>query len=108
MTASPITQATREAARAMRLAVKAQTMLVEAQTVMTLRTLGMFGLWPMGAQETSRMFTEKLEAMQEAQVAVMRAAMKGADPTAMAEAALRPVRRRTKANAERLTRRAED
>lgn len=103
MTASPM----KDAARAMRLALRAQTMMAEAQTVMTLRMMGMFGLWPMGAGEPGRMVTEKIEALQEAQLALFRAAMKGADPTAMAEAALRPVRRRTRANAERLTRRAE-
>ncbi|NPD15970.1 antifreeze protein [Xinfangfangia sp. D13-10-4-6] len=88
----------------MRLGLRSSVMLAEAQAVIAMRMAGMMGIWPVSPDENARMISEKLAALQEAHVAVMTAAMKGASPTAMAEAALRPVRRRTKANAARLAR----
>ncbi|MCL4065285.1 hypothetical protein M3484_01680 [Pseudomonas sp. GX19020] len=92
------------AAQMMRLGLRSSVMMAEAQAVIAMRMAGMMGMWPVSPGENARMVSEKLAALQEAQIAVMKAAMKGASPATMAEAALRPVRRRTKANAERLAR----
>ena len=92
-------------AQMMRLGLRSSVMMAEAQAVIAMRMFGMMGMWPVSPGENARMISEKLAAVQEAQMAVMKAAMKGASPTTMAEAALRPVRKRTKANAERLARR---
>ncbi len=83
----------------MRLGLKSSVMMAEAQAVIAMRMFGMMGMWPVSPGENARMVSEKIAAVQEAQMAVMKAAMNGASP-----AALRPVRRRTKANAERLAR----
>ena len=88
----------------MRLGLKSSVMMAEAQAVIAMRMFGMMGMWPVSPGENARMVSEKIAAVQEAQMAVMKAAMNGASPAAMAEAALRPVRRRTRANAERLAR----
>lgn len=94
------------AAEIMRLTVRSSVMLSEAQMVMSLRLMGMAGLWPVAKAETSRMVTEKLDAMQEANMAAFRAICRGAGPVDVAEAVLRPVRKRTRANAARLSKRA--
>ncbi len=98
MTATPIPTP----AEILRLSVGTSAMLAEAQTVIALRLLGMVGLWPRLANEEMRMVSEKLAAAVEAQSAVLGAALGGASPVAMAEAALHPVRRRTQANVARL------
>ncbi|WP_232831315.1 antifreeze protein [Pseudogemmobacter bohemicus] len=91
-------------AQMMRLGLRSTAMMAEAQAVIAMRMAGMMGMWPVSPGENARMVSEKIAALQEAQVAVMKAVMKGASPATMAEAALRPVRRRTKANAGRLAR----
>lgn len=94
------------AAQMMQLGLRSSVMLAEAQAVMAMRLFGMFGLWPVAPQENSRMVTEKIAAMHESQAAAFRAVMKGASAAGVAEAALRPVRRRTRANAGRLAKRS--
>lgn len=79
-------------------------MMVEAQTVIGLRMLGMAGLWPMGAGEHLRMVAEKASAAQDSSAAVARALFFGGTPGDIALAAVQPVRRRTRANLRRLTR----
>jgi hypothetical protein len=81
-------------------------MLLEAQTVIALRMMGMAGVLPARPGETTRMVTEKVAAAQDAGVAMARAAMAGASPAAITSAGLKPVRRRTRANVARLTRRS--
>lgn len=88
----------------MRLVFDTTAMLAEAQAVIALRTLGMAGLLPRRDGEEQRMVSEKLAAMAESQAALLGAALGGASPVAMAEAALHPVRRRTRANVARLSR----
>lgn len=78
-------------------------MLAEAQTVIALRLLGMAGIMPSSQDEPVRMVTEKLEAAQEAGMAVVRAYGQGARGAAVVMAGLRPVRRRTRANVKRLS-----
>lgn len=75
----------------------------ESQTVIALRTAGMLGLVHQDANEPQRMVMEKADAAGEAMAAALRAASRGARADQVMKAALRPYRRRTKANAKRLT-----
>jgi len=77
--------------------------LAEAQTVIALRLLGMAGALPSARDEPFRMVMEKIEAAQEAGLAVARAQARGDGTAAIVMAGLRPVRRRTKSNVRRLT-----
>lgn len=74
----------------------------EAQTVIALRLAGFAGAWPMHPSEAVRMVSEKVEAGHDSVRAAMVAGLSGRDPAAIAMAAIRPVRRRTRANARRL------
>jgi len=78
----------------------------EAQMVIGMRMLGMAGMWPVTKAENNRMFSEKNDALREALAAQAAAMMIGATPLAIATAGLKPYRRRTRANARRLARRA--
>lgn len=78
-------------------------MMAEAQAVIGMRLFGMMGLWPVSSEENSRMISEKFAAIQEGQAAAVKAALQGGDATKVMEAAMRPVRRRTKANVKRLS-----
>ncbi len=91
-------------AQMMQLGLRSSVMMAEAQAVIAMRMFGMMGIWPVSPGENARMISEKIAAAQEAQLAVMQATMRGASPATIAEAALRPVRKRTKANAARLAR----
>ncbi len=79
-------------------------MLAEAQTVIALRMSGMAGLWTLAPGETTRMVSEKQQAFSESMLAVTAAAMGGQSPEAILNAAVRPLGRRTRANAKRLGR----
>jgi hypothetical protein len=79
------------------------TMMTEAQMVIAMRMLGMAGLWRVTPTESARMITEKLAAAQESATAATRAALRGKSPAVVADHALKPIRRRTGANAKRLT-----
>ena len=90
----------------MRPAIEASKMMVEAQQVIALRMAGMAGIWSMGPHENQRMIDEKVEAMTESAKAVIAAGMVGKSAGAVAMAGIRPLRRRTKANASRLSKKA--
>jgi hypothetical protein len=81
-------------------------MATEASLVIALRMWGMAWAWKMAPGEKARMVTEKVAAAQASSLAMAKAAMSGATPAEVASAGLRPVRRRTKANAARLSRAA--
>ena len=87
------------------LKLMAQTgqVMAEAQTVITLRMMGMAGLWPVSKHEKSRMVTEKTAAVMASSRAAGRALAAGKMPAEVALAALKPVRARTKRNVTRLT-----
>lgn len=89
-----------------RASLEAGRIAAEAQVVMGLRLAGMAGFWPMGQAETGRMVLEKLEAGALSAGAMLRAGMAGDSLPEIALAAMKPVRRRTRANARRLTRKA--
>ena len=75
----------------------------ESHMIIAMRTAGMLGVVKQDADEPQRMVMEKADAATEAMGAAMRAAARGARADQVLAAALRPYRRRTKANARRLT-----
>lgn len=74
------------------------------QTVMTLRTLGMFGVWPVSDDENERMWTEKPAAFTDAYWSAVSAMARHASPDEVMRAAMKPVAKVASANAKRLTR----
>jgi hypothetical protein len=92
-------------AQMMTLSLRLGFMLAEAQMVMAMRMMGMAGLWRVPPSENARMVSEKLVAAQQSATAATRAAMQGKPPAAIADQALKPIRRRTSANVKRLARR---
>lgn len=75
----------------------------ESQMVIAMRTAGMLGLVEQDSGETGRMVGEKADAASEAIHAALRAAGRGQRADQIMAAALRPYRRRTKANVKRLS-----
>ncbi|HEY6919700.1 MAG TPA: antifreeze protein [Tabrizicola sp.] len=84
------------------LSMKTGMMLVEAQMVIGMRMMGMAGLWRVTPSENARMSSEKVSAATEVAKATSRALMSGKSPSFVAEAALKPIARRTKSNVKRL------
>lgn len=80
------------------------SMMAEAQTVIALRTMGMMGVLPASPRENHTMLAEKGPAFVESALAAGAAAMAGKSPDQIAQAAIRPIARRTGANVRRLTR----
>jgi hypothetical protein len=87
----------------LRVLLQAAQIMAESQTVIALRLSGLAGFWPMGGAEAARMVTEKLTAGNHAAQAALRAGLAGGSLPVIALAAMQPVRRRTRANARRLT-----
>ena len=81
-------------------------MVWESQMVIALRTAGMMGILRQDAEEPQRMVIEKANAATEAMHAALRAAGRGERADKVMAAALRPYRRRTKANVKRLSRKS--
>ena len=71
-------------------------LMVETASVMTMRMMGMAGLWSVTKSENDRMVSEKSSAM---------ATMRGKRPDEVMNAAVKPLRRKTRANARRLGKR---
>ncbi|MEM7753308.1 MAG: antifreeze protein [Pseudomonadota bacterium] len=86
------------------LSVRTAQMLAEAQTVVAFRVMGMAGGWPVSPSENARMVLEKGPAFIQAYGDAATAAMKGKRLDEIAEAALKPIGRRTRSNAKRLSR----
>ncbi|MBC7477710.1 MAG: hypothetical protein H7317_06400 [Pseudorhodobacter sp.] len=89
--------------QAVRLMTESTLMMMEAQRVIAMRLGGMSGTWKVGADEDSRMVTEKHQAAVASGQAMMLAAAKGGSVATVALAGLKPVRARTRANNSRLT-----
>ena len=89
-----------------RIVLQASQILTESHTVIALRLSGMAGLWPMAEVENQRMISEKLTAATQATHAAIRTGASGGSLSDIAMAAMKPVGRRTKANAKRLTKAA--
>ena len=79
-------------------------LMIEAQTVITLRMMGMAGFWGRSHDEDHRMIAEKQAAFAKAGIAMWSAALQGRTGDKVANAGLRPLRRATKSNVTRLTR----
>ena len=79
------------------------TFAAEAQTVITLRTMGMLGLWNTGTGENQRMVSEKTEAFAQSARAAAGAIAKGQRPGQVAMAGMKALQRKTKSNVARLT-----
>ncbi|RYH01702.1 antifreeze protein [Salipiger sp. IMCC34102] len=80
-------------------------MLTEAQMVIAMRMMGMGGLWSVTKSENARMVSEKAEALTRSAQAAGLAAMSGQRPDQIMQAAVKPLRAKTRANAHRLGRR---
>ena len=88
----------------MSVGVQTAQMMAEAQMVMTMRLLGMAGFWAVPPSENFRMITEKPDAFVRSAFAASTAAMEGKRPDQVAQAAIKPLRRKTRANSKRLRR----
>ncbi|MCF8512352.1 MAG: hypothetical protein K9G43_12960 [Rhodobacteraceae bacterium] len=88
--------------------IAAGQIMAESQLVIALRVAGMAGILPMAEGETQRMLSEKLAAGKEAGQAALRAGWAGGSLPTIVMAAMKPVGRRTRANARRLSRNVGD
>jgi len=88
-----------------KLGLEMMHLAAETQTVMTMRLLGMSGLWNVKPSENTRMVAEKPEAFAQSATAAMTSAMKGERPDQVMAAAVAPLRKKTKSNAARLAKR---
>ena len=89
-----------------RLQMRTAQMMAEAQTVIWARMMGMAGLLPARADETTRMVTEKQAAFARSGLAVAGALIGGKTAAQAYGLGLTPIGRATRANARRLTRRS--
>lgn len=89
-------------AQMMALSLRNSRMMSEAGMIVSMRMLGMAGMWRVNPAENARMVEEKLAAMTDGAMAASRAMLRGAKPMAVADAAMRPVRKTTAANVKRL------
>lgn len=87
------------------LGLRTTQMLAEAQSVITLRTLGAFGLWPMAASEARRMWMEKPGAFIESAGRATTAMVELKRPDQIMDAAIIPFEAKTRSNSKRLSRR---
>lgn len=89
----------------MRLQVEWLQLMAETQAVIAMRLLGMAGMWSVTSSEDTRMVDEKAPAMAKSMMAASVAAMTGKRPDQIAQAAIRPLRAKTRANSRRLAKR---
>lgn len=80
-------------------------LMVESQAVVALRLLGLTGFWAVTPSETSVMISEKGPTLAKAASAATRAMASGKRPDQVLDAAVRPLRSRTRANVRRLSKR---
>lgn len=80
-------------------------LMAEAQAVIAMRMMGMMGVWSVTPTEDGRMISEKVYAMTKASTDAARVAMTGGTADQIAAAAIKPIRRKTRANARRLGKR---
>jgi hypothetical protein len=90
---------------ALQLAIQTSMMMAEANMVITMRLMGMGGMWRVTPAENSRMVNEKTAAAMASGQAMGQAIMAGKSPAKVALAAVQPVRSRTNANVTRLAKR---
>lgn len=78
---------------------------LETQSVITLRVLGMSGLWAVAPSENDRMIAEKGPAFAKSATAAMTAVLQGKPPEQVIDAAVKPLRHKTRSNVRRLAKR---
>lgn len=88
-----------------RLQMRTARMMAEAQAVIAVRMLGMAGMLPSEAGETTRMITEKQAAFAQSGLAVAGAMLAGKTAMQAYGLGLTPIGRATRGNAARLLRR---
>lgn len=93
-------------AETMRLAMQFGIMVAEANLVITMRLMGIGGMWRVTPAENTRMVKEKSDAAVASSAAMSRAMLAGYSPAKVALAGLKPVRAKTRANAIRLSKRS--
>ncbi len=86
------------------LGVQASRILTDAHTVIAFRMLGATGGWPVSPSEHTRMVTEKGPAFLRAYGDAAVAAMRGKRLDEIAGVAMKPIARKTRSNAKRLSR----
>lgn len=86
-------------------ALQASFILAEANAVVTMRVMGMAGLWSVAPSENGRMISEKVYAATKAVTDSTKAAIAGARPDQITAAAMKPIRQKTRTNAKRLAKR---
>lgn len=86
-------------------AMQAGMMIAEAQAVISMRLLGMAGVWSVPKSEDARMVSEKVHAMTKAMTDASKAAMEGKAPDEVIAASIKPLRKATRANSKRLAKR---
>jgi hypothetical protein len=89
-------------AQMIQLSLKTGMILMEAQMVIGMRMMGMAGFWRVHRSENSMMSSEKVAAVSASAMATSKAIMTGKSPSFIADAALKPIARRTKSNVKRL------
>jgi hypothetical protein len=77
----------------------------EAQSVIAMRTMGAAGFWNHSDLENQLMLREKQKAFAKGTAGAARALMRGESPAAIMLEAVKPMQRKTGANARRLTKR---
>ncbi|KMK68363.1 hypothetical protein [Puniceibacterium sp. IMCC21224] len=78
---------------------------VETHAVVSMRLLGMAGLWNVTKSENSRMVDEKSDALMQSAANAVNATMTGARPDQVLASAIRPLRAKTRSNSKRLAKR---
>jgi hypothetical protein len=86
-------------------AMQAGMMMAEAQTVITMRLMGMAGIWSVAPSERNRMVSEKVHAAAKSATEAGQAMLRGNSPELILAAALRPYRQKTRSNSRRLSKR---
>lgn len=79
--------------------------MAEAQAVIAMRLMGLAGFWSVTPSENRRMVSEKVQAMVKGSMDAGVAELQGQPPDKVAAAAIKPVRRATRANCRRLAKR---
>ncbi len=87
------------------LGLQTARLIGEVHTVIALRSMGAIGLWPVHPTEPLRMMAEKGPALLRSAGAASAAVLAGHSPEMIAGAALKPIRKVTRSNARRLSRR---
>ena len=86
-------------------AMQAGFILAEANAVISMRLLGMAGMWSVSPSENARMVSEKVYASTRALTDASKIALSGGRVDEISSAAMKPIRQKTRANTKRLAKR---